>query len=495
MSEARSNRHSRSHSGSSSGARRVEQQRADAGRFAVLAVFVMAVFVLGGGARDDLQSLLLLRPAAVGFAAWALWVAAPGDLKAIRIPLALLLVLVVLIAVQLVPLPPEVWHALPGREAIARRDALVGLSDNWRPLSLSPSKSWNSLVSLIVPLAALLLLAVQPATSRLRIVEVLLIVAATSAVLGLAQILGPAGGPLYFYNITNEASAVGLFANRNHHASFLAASFPLLGWYFLFAIRSELLLSRLWVSCVVGGAGLWTLVIALSGSRSGLVLFGLAVAVVLFQFRMAQKRGRFSRQRGPLPFSPRPLSTRWARIALWAGLVAAVVAAIWVVPQLPAFQRFGAEAYAADVRFSAAPTIFAMAREAFPAGMGFGAFEHAYKAYEPDALLTSSYLNQAHNDFLQLAVEAGLPGLMLLVLALFWLGGRFRAVLPWLRRAEPDAWLALTALGSLGLLAAASTVDYPLRTPSQMVFAVLLVVFALYPPSATRPARPGNEQR
>lgn len=490
MSEARSNRHSRSHSGHSSGARRAGQQRADAGRFAMLAVFVIAVFALGGGARDDLQSLLLLRPAAVGFAAWALWVAAPGDLKAIRIPLALLLVLGVLIAVQLVPLPPEVWHALPGREAIARRDALVGLGDNWRPLSLSPSKGWNSLVSLIVPLAALLLMAVQPATSRLRIVEIVLLVAATSAVLGLAQILGPAGGPLYFYNITNDASAVGLFANRNHHAAFLAASFPLLGWYFLFAIRSELLLSRLWVSCVVGGAGLWALVIALSGSRSGLVLFGLALAMVLFQFRMAQKRGRFSRQRGPMPFS-----TPRARIALWAGLAAAFVTAIWVVPQLPAFQRFGAEAYAADVRFSAAPTIFAMARDAFPAGMGFGAFEHAYKAYEPDALLTSSYLNQAHNDFFQLAVEAGLPGLLLLVLALLWLGARFRAVLPWLRRAEPDAWLALTALASLGLLAAASTVDYPLRTPSQMVFVVLLVVFALYPPSGTQLARPGNEQR
>ena len=474
----------------SSGSRRADRQRADNTRFAVLAVFVVAVFALGGGARDDLQSLLLLRPAAVGFAAWALWVSAPGDLRAIRTPLVLLLALAGLIALQLVPLPPELWHALPGREGIARRDALVGLGDNWRPLSLSPSKSWNSLVSLVVPLAALLLAAVQPASSRLRIVEVLLIVAATSAVLGLAQILGPASGPLYFYNITNEASAVGLFANRNHHATFLAASFPLLGWYFLFAVRSELLLSRLWVSGIAGSAGLWALVIALSGSRSGLVLLGLALAVVLLQFRMALNRGRFSRQRGPLPFS-RPR----ARIALGAGIAAAVVVAIWAVPRLPAFQRLGAEDFAADVRFSAAPTVFAMAREAFPAGLGFGAFEHAYKAYEPDALLTSSYFNQAHDDFLQLAVEAGLPGLVLLGLALLFLAGRFRALLPWLRRAEPDAWLALAAFASLGLLAAASAVDYPLRTPSQMVFAVLLVVFALYPPSATQATAQSDDQR
>ena len=212
--------------------------------------------------------------------------------------------------------------------------------------------------------------------------------------------------------------------------------------------------------------------------------------MVLIQFRMALKRGRFSRQRGPLPFS-----TRRARVALGAGLAAAVVVAFWVVPQLPAFQRLGAQDFARDVRFSAAPTVFAMARDAFPAGIGFGAFEHAYKAYEPDALLTSSYFNQAHDDFLQLAVEAGLPGLVLLVLALLFLARQLRALLPWLRRAEPDAWLALTAFASLGLLAAASAVDYPLRTPSQMVFAVLLVVFALYPPSGTRAAWPSDEQR
>jgi len=485
MSEPRRDRHSggqsRGHSTRSSGARRADHHRTDSTRFAVLAVFIVMVFALGGGARDDLQSLLLLRPAAVGFAAWAVWIAAPGDLKAVRVPLLLLLALALLIALQLVPLPPEVWRALPGREAIARRDALVGIGEVWRPLSLSPSKSWNSLVSLVVPVAALLLAAVQTGTARVRIVEVVLMVAAASAVLGLAQLLGPAGGPLYFYTITNEASAVGLFANRNHQATFLAATFPLLGWYFLFAVRSELLLSRLWLSCIAGGAGLWALVIALSGSRSGLALFGVALLVVFFQFRMALKRGRFARQRGALPFtSPK------ARIALWAGLAAAVVVTVWVVPQLPAFQRFGAEAYAADIRFSAAPTIFAMARDAFPAGFGFGAFEHVYKVYEPDALLADSYLNQAHNDFLQLAVESGLAGLVLLVLVLLFLAGRLRALLPWLRRADADAWLALTALGSLAILAAASAVDYPLRTPSQMVFAMMLVVFALYPPSGTR---------
>ena len=54
-------------------------------------------------------------------------------------------------------------------------------------------------------------------------------------------------------------------------------------------------------------------------------------------------------------------------------------------------------------------------------------------------------------------------------------------LLLWLRRAQPDAWLAATSLASLGLLALASAVDYPLRSPAWMVFAILLVGFSLYP--------------
>lgn len=452
-------------------------RRPDRRHLAVLTAFLVLVFAMGGGARDDIQSLLLLRPAAVGFAAWALLVAAPGDLKAVRIPLALLIGLMALMAIQLVPLPPGLWHALPGREAIVRRDELVGLADIWRPLSLSPSKTWNSLVSLVVPLAALLLVSVQPAPNRLRVVEVILIIAGASAVLGLAQVVGPATGPLYLYNITNGGTAVGLFANRNHHAAFLAATFPLMGWYFLFAVRSDLMLSRLWVACVAGAGGLWALIIVSTGSRAGLVLFALALVIVFALFRFAVKRGRFAHN----PRNPKPFSSRRARVATWVGLVAAVAATIWIVPQLPAYQRFGADDYAADVRFSAAPTVFQIALDAFPAGTGFGSFEHVFKVYEPDALLKASYFNQAHNDILQLAVEAGLPGFVLLLLAIVFLVGRLRALLPWLRRSEPEAWLAVTSVAAIGLLALASATDYPLRVPSQMVFFALLIAFSIYP--------------
>lgn len=462
-------------------------KRPDRRHLTVLTVFIVLVFLMGGGARDDIQSLLVLRPAAVGFGAWALLVAAPGDVKSVRTPLTLLFALMALMAIQLVPLPPGLWHALPGREGIVRRDSLVGLGEIWRPLSLSPSKTWNSLVSLVVPLAALLLVAVQPAANRVRIVEVLLLVAAASAVLGFAQVAGPADGPLYLYNITNAGTAVGLFANRNHHAAFLAATFPLLGWYLLFAVRNEAMLSRLWIAGAAGAGGLWGLVIMMTGSRAGLVLFALALVIVAGLFSFAVKRGRFSHNRR----NPRPFSSAKARIAIWTGLVATVATMIWIVPQLPAYQRFGADDYIGDVRFTAAPTVLLIALDAFPAGTGFGSFEHVFKVYEPDALLKASYFNQAHNDILQLAVEAGLPGLVLLLLAIVFLLARLRALLPWLRRTDAEAWLAVTSLASIGLLALASAIDYPLRVPSLMVLFALLMAFSIYP----SPKQQSDEQR
>jgi O-antigen ligase len=220
-------------------------------------------------------------------------------------------------------------------------------------------------------------------------------------------------------------------------------------------------------------AGLWVVVEMMTGSRAGLVLFALALGIVFVQFLAAVKQGRFAQNRR----KTMPFSSTGARFGLGVLVVAAMAVTIWIVPSLPAFQRFNSNEYANDVRFSAVPTVIRMVRDAFPVGIGFGSFEHVYKAYEPDALLTDSYFNQAHDDFLQLAAEAGLPGLILLGLVVAFLLQRLRALLPWLRRSEPNAWLAATSLCSLGLLMLASATDYPLRVPSMMVFAILLVVW------------------
>jgi O-antigen ligase len=121
-----------------------------------------------------------------------------------------------------------------------------------------------------------------------------------------------------------------------------------------------------------------------------------------------------------------------------------------------------------------------MAWKYFPFGSGAGSFVEVFQIDEPNRLLGLSYANHAHNDWLELMMTMGLPGLLLLLVSL-WAFARatraaFRAPLGEGRRA-PFARLGavillIFALGSIG--------DYPLRTPSLACLFVVAVLW-LYP--------------
>lgn len=121
----------------------------------------------------------------------------------------------------------------------------------------------------------------------------------------------------------------------------------------------------------------------------------------------------------------------------------------------------------------------------FPVGAGMGNFVPAYLAGERLESVGSTFPNRAHNDFLELGIEAGLLGLTALSLCSVILG---RAALKSLRKPATDpAGLTTFALFSLLVLALHSLVDYPLRS---MALACLGAACAgmLFPP---RPVRSG----
>jgi O-antigen ligase len=153
-----------------------------------------------------------------------------------------------------------------------------------------------------------------------------------------------------------------------------------------------------------------------------------------------------------------------------------MVAATYLASRSVAFERLFAENFDADLRLRALPQLWKMAQVYFPFGTGFGAFELAYKVIEPFELLRTTYLNQAHNDALQVVIEGGLPALLVVAAFLGWfvLSG-WRA----LRRlrgphAGREVALAPFAWASLAILVGGCIGDYPLRTPSLMAFAALL---------------------
>lgn len=127
-----------------------------------------------------------------------------------------------------------------------------------------------------------------------------------------------------------------------------------------------------------------------------------------------------------------------------------------------------------------------------PFGGGFGSFEAAYKIAEPVNLLSLQYLNHAHNDYLELLIDGGFPALALLA---GWGLIVWRAAQRGWRHdqsAPTDRIGILVSVMMLAIFAAASLVDYPLRTPAMAAMATLATVLIYRRPDVPSARRKGQ---
>jgi O-antigen ligase len=451
----------------------VEQLSANRVRSRVAAGFVLLVFLMGGGSRHDILSLAVLRPLAFAALLYAALVLRPGEFAAVRMPAMLLLALAGWMALQLVPLPPAMWQALPGRALLAEVQASAGAGGVWMPLSMAPSRTLNALFSLAVPMAGLLLFAgLGPARRGLLLVLVGAL-ALGSVVLGIAQLAGAADGPLYLYRITNHGLPVGLFANRNHQA--LMASIAILIAFHQMAVAAPGEAGRLRRLVAGSLVVLLAAFLLVTGSRAGLLIGALVVLAGMALVYPGLSGG----------------ALRMRAVAAGLGGLMALLAGVfaWRARAL-SLDRLLATGSGFELREEAWPTIAAMLAEHWLAGTGFGTFELAFKQAEPLALLRPDYLNQAHNDWAQWLIEGGLPAGAILCVLLLWLARRAALLLPAIRAGRaPDAAVALLAIGACAL---ASLVDYPLRVPSLMLVGALAsgLLAAAPVPRALRDLRP-----
>ena len=123
-----------------------------------------------------------------------------------------------------------------------------------------------------------------------------------------------------------------------------------------------------------------------------------------------------------------------------------------------------------------------------PLGSGLGSFRRIYAVYEDhDRLDPTAYVPHAHNDYVELALETGIPGLIVLLLFLLWWG---RAA--WRAWAGPGSgdYARAAAVASAAILVH-SLVDFPLRTAGiSAVFAMCLALMIRQRPAA--PAEPAR---
>lgn len=416
------------------------------------AVLLAFSFAFGGASRDH-----ALRLALVELAALPLLVLAGGRLiqtgqwREHRFALGLLAAIAAIPLAQLIPLPPAVWSGLPGRDQLVLGLDLAGLQPGWSPLSLTPDRTWSSVLALTPPAAMLLAVLTLSQPQRSRLMALCLVAALIGAIWGAAQ-LASGGDQFYPWRTTGAGSVSGFFANRNHLASFLLATLPFAAVFGAASLRRRNG-SRwtIWIAALFIGLVIVTL--AAIRSRAGVMLFVPVMGVSLLAAWIAGGRGR------PAP-----------ALLLLVGATGAALTAVAVLALPPVLARFEVES-APETRFERWPIVAEAAQVYLPVGSGVGSFDAVYRSVEPLEQLDNTFFNQAHNDYLETWLEAGWPGAALILAFLVWYGRRLWSA--WKAEPSRERDLQRAASIALGVFLLHSIGDYPLRTSA------LAVVFAL----------------
>jgi O-antigen ligase len=434
--------------------------------FWLLVSFLVLVFFTGGGSRNDIQSLIVLRPAAVLMCGIALLTLTREQVRAYRVVFSIAAATFCLVLIHTIPLPPALWHHIPGREILIEVDRISGIGDQWRPIAMIPSLAWNAFFALFVPLAVLLHGVQLTLEERFRLLPVLLGLGLLSGFWGLMQVVGAGDGPLYLYEQTTNGAAVGLFANRNHQAALLSCLFPAFAIFAsLGASRQEQVKVKSWLA--IAFCLFLVPLILVTGSRAGIVtgIIGLACAFLLYRTPQTATPTR----QAPPRFDP--------RIAFIFFGILVLIALTVIMSRAEALRRLLVADQVEDLRWRMWGPIADMALKYFPFGSGIGSFIQVYQIDEPATLLGPNYVNHAHNDWLEIWLTAGVPGAILLMIAVVaFMRATYTNVTA---RHKESRTVAHARLGAaiIFIFALASVVDYPLRTPSIACICVIAVLW------------------
>ncbi|MER9837828.1 O-antigen ligase family protein [Mesorhizobium sp. M0145] len=388
----------------------------------LLGTVLFVSLLIGGGTASGLYTDTLIEVAAIVSAA-AIFSQTPGQ-RIARPVLWLLVFAMALIVLQIVPLPSAIFNGL--RPELLLGDPWVGES-RFRFISVGVGRTVECLLYLLAAAAFFL------AVLRLRAEQV----SALLPFFFMGVICNGLAGAIQ-YSLSDDIAIegllpftinAGLFANRNHFAALLFVSIPFVVYHGLFRGR---LLS--------GSLGLVTLLLLLlaAGSRAG-VLIGLAITVLSVIFLSARSR-----------------ASGFSVLLIFVGLSIYTIGA-WTKIDVEAIDpAFG--------RGEFARTTIEGIKNNWATGVGFGNFQNAYQIYEKEGMIFKQYVNHAHNEYLEIAFEGGVPAILLMV-------GYFVLLFAALARIRRDP-LQKAAFLSVSFLLIHSLVDYPLRT------AALAIAFA-----------------
>jgi O-antigen ligase len=435
--------------------------------------WLIACLVLGGSSSGGVLVNGLLQIGAGAIIVWMIQRGIGPELdRSARLLLALMTAAVLLALLTLVPLPPALWKLLGGRGAVFDAYALIGMPAPWLPVSLAPDATIAALFSFLPPVAMFLLIRACPPSTRRAAVITLAVAAFASVLFGVVQQVGGFRSDTYLYQYTSRGGAVGFFANRNHLATLCLMTMPFLAALAAMARRKgHGAQPGGWMP--MAGALLLLVVGTLAvQSLAGWILLPptLLACVLVFQ---------------------RPRQGRWLRALAFGLMVVAAVAVLAALfaPWSPAdLDRLGGEVQPQERRAIMGLT-WQAAQHFWPFGAGWGSFAEIYRRFEDPAAITGTFVNHAHNDYLEVLLEAGMFGVALVLAFLVWWAAAMREA--WRTGGDP---IARAATVSIGVVVAHSFVDYPVRTAAIACVAALCCGLAGVRAAAAEPRRRNHER-
>lgn len=414
------------------------------------AMFAIAVMMVAGGPVQNIATTVLVALAGLALLA-SMAVAKDRTLVraqplAFRIGLAGVAILPLL---QIVPLPPSLWQALPGQESRVRVLELAGLANSWQPLTLTPLFTAGACVVAIAFVALVLLLLTLPAKDIRRVAALILGLVALNILIGLVQVAS-GGSALQLYRASDHGALIGFYANKNHAALVLAASLPIAA--FFFGSRENPKGSRTWMALY---AGIILVALITTNSRAG-VLLGFVAVLVLGSLYIREIK----------PIYVAAIATA----AIGAVLLISTTSAFEVV-----FSRFNI--VDEDLRWQFFWTSQPLIERYWLWGSGIGSFSTLYAANENLAWVKPTIVNQLHNEYPQLLLEAGLPGITLLLMLAVGLAWRGAAI--WISGIREHRLPLFCGALILALIAIHSGVDYPLRRPAVLPILALAMILVI----------------
>jgi O-antigen ligase len=281
------------------------------------------------------------------------------------------------------------------------------------------------------------------------------------AAFAVLQGLAPNGKLYWNWALAQGGSIYGPYVNHNHYAGLMEMLMP-----FPLVLAATRFTNGNRKIAAAGIAALMAGSIFLSGSRGGMAAF-VAQMVVLGVLLVRKREGTWKQP-----------------LMLGAFLAVVIVFLVWMggnelTRRLVSIHSEAREEINGGVRLSIDRDCLRMLIKRPILGWGLGAFPIVYPEFR--SFYTTFFVNQAHNDYLQLLVETGLAGFSI---AVWFLVLMFRQAASKLQNWTETASGAMTVaalLGCVGILVH-SFLDFNLQIPANAaLFFVLCAIAASAP--------------